>query len=121
MTTKGIDTVLIETHNWGKSVAFWKGLGYEIEFETDHHSGQLRHPAGGPSLFIAERAPEQPLRMVLGLRVDDAAAFVPPASGTVKQPFTKEHWGVLQMLIGDPDGRETSVEAPLQARAGSHG
>jgi hypothetical protein len=21
---------------------------FELEFETDHHSGQLRHPAGGP-------------------------------------------------------------------------
>ena len=41
----------VETHNWGKSVAFWKGLGYELELETDHHSGRLRHPAGGPYLF----------------------------------------------------------------------
>lgn len=59
MTTKGIEGLLIETHNWGKAVAFWKSLGYEIEFETDHRSGQLRHPAGGPYLFIAER-PREP-------------------------------------------------------------
>ena len=30
MSTHGIDGLLVETHNWGKSVAFWKGLGYEL-------------------------------------------------------------------------------------------
>lgn len=48
MSTRGIEGLLIETHNWGKTVAFWKSLGYEVEFETDHHSGKLRHPGGGP-------------------------------------------------------------------------
>lgn len=114
MTTKGIDILLIETHNWGKSVAFWKSLGYELEFETDHHSGRLRHPAGGLSLFIAERPPQHALQVVPGLSVPDADPFEPPASGTVKRPFIKEHWGVLQMLIADPDGREISIEAPLK-------
>ena len=78
MTTRGIDGLLLETHNWRKSVAFWKSLGYEAEFETDHHSGRLRHPAGGPYLFIAERPPEHVLRVVPGLSVEDAAAFEPP-------------------------------------------
>src|SRR5215471_445420 len=67
--TRGIEMVLIETHNWGKTVAFWKSLGYELEFETDHHSGQLRHPAGGPALFIAERPPGQALQVVPGVKV----------------------------------------------------
>lgn len=116
MTTRGIDTLLIETHNWGKSVAFWKSLGYELEFETDHHSGQLRHPGGGPSLFIAERPVGQPLRVVPSLRVEDPAAFAPPASGAVKQPFVREHWGVLQMLLSDPDGRDVAIEAPLDKK-----
>jgi hypothetical protein len=50
MQTKGIKEVLVETHNWGTTVAFWKDLGYELEFETDHHSGRLRHPSGGLSI-----------------------------------------------------------------------
>jgi hypothetical protein len=116
MTTHGIDGVLIETHNWGKSVAFWQGLGYVLEFETDHHSGQLRHPDGGPYLFIAERPPSQPLQVVLGLRVDTAAAFKPPATGTIKRRFTKQHWGSLQMLLADPDGRVLGIEAPATRR-----
>ncbi len=49
MKTEGIDDILVETHNWGKTVAFWKDLGYELEFETDHHSGRLRQPAAEAS------------------------------------------------------------------------
>lgn len=111
MTTKGIEGLLIETHDWGKSVAFWKSLGFEVEFETDHRSGRLRHPAGGPWLFINERPPSHVLQVVPGLSVEDAATFEPPTSGKVKRAFTREHWGALQMLLADPDGREISVEA----------
>ncbi|NVB78104.1 MAG: VOC family protein [Kofleriaceae bacterium] len=116
MSTHGIDGVLIETHNWGKSVAFWQGLGYVLEFETDHHSGQLRHPDGGPYVFIAERPPEQPLQVVLGLRVDAATEFKPPRAGSVKRRFTRQHWGSLQMLLADPDGRVLGIEAPAPKR-----
>lgn len=116
MTTQGIDMILIETHNWGKTVAFWKSLGYELEFETDHNSGQLRHPTGGPKLFIVECAADHALRVVPGLSVETAANFEPPRSGKVKKPFTEEHWGALQLLLEDPDGREIAIEAPLAKR-----
>jgi len=120
MTTNGIKTILLETHNFGKTVAFWKSLGYLVEFETGHNSGQLRHSAGGPALFVAERSPEQPLKLVLGVTVDDARRFEPPKSGGVQGPFKAEHWGALQMLLTDPDGREVAVEAPLET-AKPHG
>jgi hypothetical protein len=113
MKSEGIDGILIETHNWGKTVAFWQDLGYEIEFETDHHSGRLRHPRGGPYLFIAERPSEHHLQVVLGVAVNDAAQFTPPQAGTVARPFEKQHWPALQMMLEDPDGRQLSVEAPL--------
>jgi hypothetical protein len=90
MTTKGIEGHLIETHNWRKIVAFWKSLGYEVELETDHPSSKLRH----------------------------LASFEPPTSGKAKRPFIKEHWGVLQMLVADPDGREIAIEASLKESAG---
>ena len=112
MTTDGIDGLLVETHNWGKSVAFWKGLGYELELETDHHSGRLRHPSGGPYVFIAERPRDHELQVILGLSVKSAAAFKPPATGKVKRRFTRQHWGRLQMLLADPDGRVLGIEAP---------
>src|SRR5579862_3089898 len=98
MKTEGIEGWLIETHNWGKTVAFWQGLGYELEFETDHHSGQLRHPAGGPYLFVAERPESQALQIVPAVAVKDAAHFSPPPSATVVHPFEKQHWPALQML-----------------------
>jgi len=113
MKTNGIDGILIETHNWGATVAFWQDLGYRLEFETDHHSGQLRHPDGGPYIFVAERPKDHALQVVLGVAVADAAGFAPPHAGTVVRPFEKQHWPALQMLLADPDGREIAVEAPL--------
>lgn len=117
MNTSGIDGILIETHNWGSSVAFWQDLGYELEFETDHHSGRLRHPSGGPYVFIAERPDDHPLQVVLGVAVPDAAQFSQPRGSTVIQPFEKQHWPALQMLLADPDGRQLAVEAPLPKKA----
>ena len=71
MTTNGIQAIYLETHNWGKAAKFFQSLGFELEFETDHNSGQVRNGAG-PYVFIAEipadRTPH--LRLVLG--VDDA-------------------------------------------------
>jgi hypothetical protein len=115
MKTKGIKEILIETHNWGSTVAFWQDLGYELEFETDHHSGRLRHPSGGPSIFVAERPHHHTLQVVLGVAVADAARFTPSRSGTVVRPFEKQHWPALQMLLADPDGRQLAVEAPLSS------
>jgi len=115
--TDGIVGLLIETHNWGKTVAFWKALGYELEFETDHHSGQLRHPSGGPFLFVAERPEGTPLLLQPALAVRDAATFAPPASGRVVQAFEAQHWGGLEMLLADPDGRQLRVQAPVAAGA----
>jgi hypothetical protein len=113
MDTAGIEGLLIETHNWGKTVAFWKALGFELDFETDHHSGRLRHPRGGPFLFVAERPREQALKVVPMVAVADAAQFSPPSTATVIHPFEAQHWPALEMLLADPDGRELSVQAPL--------
>lgn len=113
MKTKGIDGILIETHNWGSTVAFWRDLGYEVEFETDHNSGRLRHPGGGPYIFVAERPQAHPLQVTLGIAINDAAQFTPPHSGRVVHPFEEQHWPALQMLLADPDGRHVAVEAPL--------
>jgi hypothetical protein len=121
--TNGIEGFLFETRNWGKTVAFWQGLGFKVEFETDHHSGMLRHPAGGPYLFVAEQL-DRDLQSGPILGTPDSAAFTPPSGGEVVQPFGAQHWNVVQMLLTDPDGRIVSVEAPLpegvEAPAGHH-
>ncbi len=120
MATNGIEGLLVETHNWGKTVAFWKSLGYALEFETDHHSGILKHPSGGPYLFVAERPESHALQMVPVIAVPDPAKFEAPASGTVVRPFERQHWPVLEMLLADPDGRTLSVQTPAHEAGGAH-
>ncbi len=115
MTTDGIDAVFLETHNWGAAARFFQALGYELEFETDHHSGQLRNEIG-PPVFIAEVPPEQPLdtRIVFGAPDAEAFAADPEVVEIVEvvSPFEETHWGTEQMVVRDPDGRLWSVQAP---------
>jgi catechol 2,3-dioxygenase-like lactoylglutathione lyase family enzyme len=77
----GFGHLYVETHDWERAIAFWEALGYEVEFETDHHSGKLRHPNGGPTVFVAEQSIEDPLATELYLAVpaDDR----PPGGVTV--------------------------------------
>jgi hypothetical protein len=124
VATKGIEGVLIETRNWGKTVAFWQALGYEVEFETDHNSGMLRNPAGGPYLFVAEQLDRELESFSPILSTADSTTFTPPSAGEVVHGFEPQHWDVVQMLLADPDGRHVGVEAPLpegvEAPAGHH-
>jgi hypothetical protein len=113
VATEGIQGFLFETHNWGKTVAFWQGLGYQLVFETDHHSGQLVHPGGGPYLFVAERPEGEALEVHPIVGVADSTAFEPPAGAEVERPFTPMHWDVVEMIVRDPDGRNVSFQAPL--------
>ena len=53
MKTEGVEAIFLTTHNWGRSAKFFQSLGYTLDFETDHNSGQLRN-GPGPYLFIAE-------------------------------------------------------------------
>ena len=76
MATDGIEGLLIETHNWGKTVAFWQGLGFVLEFVPDdslsrQYLGQAtdRQVASDPS--TVPRAPgfATALEEQLGLRL----------------------------------------------------
>jgi hypothetical protein len=118
MGTTGVEGLIIQTRNWGKTVAFWQSLGYQVEFETGRNSGRLVHPAGGPYLFVVERpgSADPEIQPLVG--TSDADSFEPPRAGTVEHPFTGRHWGAAEMLLRDPDGRHVSVQAPLPAPAG---
>jgi len=111
MTTAGIDAVFLETHNWGKAARFFQALGYELEFETDHHSGQLRN-GDGPSVFIAEVPHDRQPEVQIVFRVPDAEAFQVAPELDVVSPFENTHWGTKQMVVRDPDGRLWSLQAP---------
>ncbi len=110
MTANGFDHLYLETHNWGRAVAFWQSMGFELAFDTGHGSGKLIHPEGGTTIFLAEQSIEDPLASELYLAAD--ADYSPPDSVDVVSPFRKTHWGTKVMVIQDPDGNRFRVEAP---------
>jgi hypothetical protein len=112
VTTRGIEAVFVETHNWGKAAKFFEALGYQLEFETDHNSGQLRN-GDGPYVFIAEVPHDQPTETRLVFGVADASTFDANAAIEVVTPFEPTHWGTQEMTVRDPDGRLWSLQAPV--------
>ena len=112
MATDGIEAVFLTTHNWGKAAKFFQALGFTLEFETDHHSGQLRNGAG-PYLFIAEIPESQPPEAQIVLKIADPNTFR-PAPGVEMTPFEDTHWGTREATIRDPDGRIWRLQAPAE-------
>ncbi|MQY39500.1 hypothetical protein SRB17_75270 [Streptomyces sp. RB17] len=108
MATEGIEAVFLETHNWGKAAKFFQALGYDLEFATDHNSGQFRC-GDGPYVFIAED--REPQTQIV-LKVPDADAFRADPSVEVVTPFEDTHFGTRMMTVRDPDGRLWSLQAP---------
>ena len=100
--TEGIEAVYLETHNWGRSASFFQRLGYTLEFETDHNSGQLCN-GDGPRLFIAEvpENREPGTQLVLAVADEDVST----EGLDVVTPFETTHWGAREMELRDPDGR----------------
>jgi catechol 2,3-dioxygenase-like lactoylglutathione lyase family enzyme len=110
MTTTGFNHFYVETHNWAKAVAFWQRLGFEMEYDTGHNSGMLRHPKAETTVFVAEQSIEDPLATELYLGA--AADYEVPEGVEVVSPFQESHWGTKVMIIQDPDGHRFRIEAP---------
>lgn len=111
MSTEGIEAVFLETHNWGRAAKFFQALGYTLEFETDHASGQFRSSTG-PYVFIAEVPADKQPRTQLVLKVPDADALRLDPAVEVVTPFENTHFGTREMTVRDPDGRLWSLQAP---------
>ncbi|MER6813669.1 VOC family protein [Spirillospora sp. NPDC000708] len=111
MTTEGFEAVYLETHNWGKAAGFFRSLGFELEFETDHNSGRLRK-GDGPYVFIAEVPEDREPQARMVLKVPDAEEFRPGAGVEVVTPFEDTHYGSREMTVRDPDGRLWILQAP---------
>jgi hypothetical protein len=109
MTTQGFEHLYLETHNWGRSVAFWEALGFKLDFETDHHSGQLVAP-NGTRIFLAEQSPEDPVGVDIYLGVGQAGTRLPENVDVVFD-WTATHWDTQVMTVRDPDGRLFRLEA----------
>lgn len=112
MATEGVEGFHVETRNYGATAAFWASLGFRNTFESGDGSGQWVHPAGGPYVLIVEQYEAEP-RMYPVLRVASPEAFAPQRPLEFAQPFAARHWGVLEALVADPDGRTVSLEAPM--------
>lgn len=111
MKAQGIEAVFVSTHNWGQTAKFFKSLGFELEFETDHSSGQLRC-GDGPFVFVAEVPADVETGIQLVLRADDEnTAGLDPVVEIVT-PFEDTHYGTREMTVRDPDGRTWSVQTP---------
>jgi hypothetical protein len=115
MATEGIEGIYVETHNWGRAAKFFRELGFEIEFETDHGSGMLRC-GDGPYVFVEEVPTEQAVQSYVLVRVSDAETCRPGPPVEVVKPFEDTHWGTQEMQVRDPDGRIWSVQAPPKAQ-----
>jgi uncharacterized glyoxalase superfamily protein PhnB len=107
MTTAGIGAVFLETHNWGKAAKFFQVLGFDLEFSTDHSSGQLRS-GDGPYVFIAEIPEDQETHLQIVLKM--AGAFRPDPTVEVVTPLEATHYGTEEMTVGDPDGRLWTIQ-----------
>jgi hypothetical protein len=110
MTTEGIEAIFLETHNWGRAAKFFQALGFEMEFDTGHNSGQLRNGTG-PYVFIAEVPEDRELHTQIVLKVADADGFHPDPIVEVVSPFEDTHYGTKQMSVRDPDGRTWALQA----------
>jgi uncharacterized glyoxalase superfamily protein PhnB len=112
--TQGIEAVFLTTHNWGKATKFFQALGFELEFETDHNSGQLRN-GDGAYVFIAEVPPSQKPESQVVFKVADESAVRADGVVQVVEPFADSHWGTRVMTVRDPDGRDWTLQAAKKA------
>src|ERR1700761_2986622 len=100
MKTEGVEAVFLTTHNWGKAAKFFQALGFTLDFETGHGSGQLRN-GDGPYIFVAEvPAGEKPETQVV-LKAPGEAAIQPHSIVDVVTPFEDTHWGTREMTVRD--------------------
>jgi hypothetical protein len=114
MTTEGIEAVFLEPHNWGKAAKFFLALGFTLEFETDHASGQLRN-GDGPTIFVAEVPEDREPGEQIVLKVAEGDAFRPDPAVEVITGFEDTHWGTREMTVRDPDGRIWSLQTSTQS------
>ena len=107
MPADRVHHIYIETHNWGKSVAFWRALGFQLDEERGT-SGMLRPSGGGPYIYLAEVPGDRELALELYLSATDETTPERPAE--VVAPFAPTHWGTREMAVRDPDGRLVKLE-----------
>ncbi|WP_033294802.1 glyoxalase/bleomycin resistance/dioxygenase family protein [Amycolatopsis jejuensis] len=105
--TDGITMLVVETHNWGKTAKFLQRLGFGLDFETDHNSGQLSGGDGPPIFVVEVPAGQEPKTAVVVAVPEDS---VDPELDVIA-PFEDTHYGTREMTVRDPDGRTWVLRA----------
>ncbi|MBU3068038.1 VOC family protein [Nocardia sp. NEAU-G5] len=114
MTTNGIEMIFLQTHNWGKAAKFFQSLGYELEFDTGHNSGQLRNTTG-PAIFIAEVPETQKPGIQAVFGVSNPGDLQVGSGIEVVSAPENTHYGTREMVVRDPDGRLWTLSSPLKS------
>jgi hypothetical protein len=107
MATEGIERIYFETHNWGRTAKFFQGLGFDVEFETDHGLGMLRC-GDGPYVFVEDLPVDHALQLQILVPVSDAETCRPGPPVEVMKPFEETQ----ELQVRDPDGRIWRLRAP---------
>ena len=110
MAVTGIHHLLFETHDFARSVAFWRQLGWDL-VEDHGASGKLVLPSGGTYIWLNEVAPDRTPAVDIYYDVTDADHFVPTWPVEIVEPLTVTHWGTKLMKVRDPDGRVVTLQA----------
>lgn len=97
MSTTGIHHVLITTNDYAGTLAFWRSLGFTVDFETGHGSAKLDPPTPGPYVFVDTCDSDEQPAVSLYVDVTDHTAMPGEWEAT--------HWGTFVQPRTDPDGR----------------
>jgi catechol 2,3-dioxygenase-like lactoylglutathione lyase family enzyme len=109
MAVIGIHHLLVETHDWRTSLAFWRQLGWEL-VEDHGTSGKLTAAGGGPYIWL--NLVDQTRTPVVEVYFDlDGSAFAPKPPVEIVEPLGATHWGTALMSVRDPDGRIVRLQA----------
>jgi hypothetical protein len=109
---QGIDHLYVETRSFEQGVAFWQGLGFELEAQwgsDGHRAGRLK--AGDAEIVLAES--DSPI-VTVHFRVDDAAKASEQVSTSsavkVQRPLEQTHWGTRWLRVSDAEGHVYALE-----------
>jgi hypothetical protein len=107
MPADSVHHVYIERHNSAKSIAFCRGLGFQLDEERGT-SGVLGPIGDGPYTYPTEVPAHRTPAVELCLSATDETAPQRPVE--VIAPFAATHWGTREMAVRDPDGRLFKLE-----------
>jgi catechol 2,3-dioxygenase-like lactoylglutathione lyase family enzyme len=109
MRITGLDLLFLEVNNLEESLAFYQGLGFELDTHNPQAEPPIATLKGGTLKITLVQNPETMLRRGRGahflLGVDDVDVFYERArelSVTI-QPPTDEGWGGRFVTLEDPD------------------